>query len=64
MVELGLPFLSSFPEEIVFTAIFNRPEYKYVIKKRNERNALYINETYLNEKSAKEYGYFFLQRKY
>ena len=47
MVELGLPFLSSFPEEIVFTTIFNRPEYKYVIKKRNERNALYINETYL-----------------
>lgn len=64
MVELGLPFLSSFPEEIVFTTIFNRPEYKYVIKKRNERNKLYIHETDLNEKSAKDYGYFFLQRKY
>ena len=64
MVELGLPFLSSFPEEIVFTSILNKPEYKYVIKERNERNKLYIHETYLNEENAKNYGYYFLQRKY
>jgi hypothetical protein len=30
MVKLGLPFLSCFPEEIVFTSIFNKPYYNYV----------------------------------
>ena len=64
MVELGLPFLTAFPEEIVFTVILNKPEYNYVIKERDERNKLYIHETYLNEEVAKNYGYFFLQRKY
>jgi hypothetical protein len=64
MVEFGLPFLSSFPEEIVFTVIFNKLEYKHVFKERNERKKLYIHETYLNEKTAKNYGYFFLQRSY
>jgi len=64
MVKLGLPFLSSFPEEIVFTSIFNKPEYKYVFKNRNEILKLYIHETYLDKEQAKNYGYYFLQRAY
>lgn len=64
MVELGLPFLSSFPEEIVFTSIFNKPEYNYVFKNREEISKLYIHETYLNKEQAKNHGYFFVQRKY
>jgi hypothetical protein len=31
MVELGYPFLSIFPEEIVLTSLFNKPEYKHLI---------------------------------
>jgi len=64
MVELGLPFLSSFPEEIVFTSIFNKPEYNYVFKNRGELTKLYIHETYLNKEQAKNHGYYFVQRKY
>lgn len=64
MVKLGLPFLSSFPEEIVFTSIFNKPEYNYIFKNRDEMNKLYIHETYLNKEQAKNHGYYFIQRIY
>ena len=64
MVKLGLPFLSSFPEEIVFTSIFNKPEYNYVFKNRDEMYRLYIHESYLNKESAKHNGFYFVQRAY
>lgn len=64
MVNLGLPFLSGFPEEIVFTSIFNKPDFKYVFKNRPEMYKLYINETYLTKKDAKDHGYYFVQRSY
>jgi hypothetical protein len=62
MVKLGLPFLSGFPEEIVFTSIFNKPEYNYVFKNRGEMYKLYIHDSYLNKNAAKNGGYFFVQR--
>jgi len=65
MVKLGLPFLSTFPEEIVFAAIFNKPKYNHVFKYHNpEITILYINEAYQNKETAKSNGYFFLQRSY
>lgn len=64
MVKLGLPFLSSFPEEIVFTSIFNKPDFKYLFKNRPEMYKLYIHDTYLSKENAKHYGYYFVQRGY
>jgi hypothetical protein len=64
MVKLGLPFLSSFPEEIVFTSLFNKPEYHYLFKNSHESQQLYIHELYLNKHDAKNHGYFFYQRFY
>lgn len=64
MVKLGLPFLSAFPEEIVFTSIFNKPEYNYVFKNRGEMYRLYIHECYNSINDAKHNGYFFVQRGY
>jgi hypothetical protein len=60
MVELGLPFLSSFPEEIVFTTILNKPEYQYIFNYNHER--LYINKVYISFEDAKQYQYHFVQR--
>lgn len=61
MVKLGLPFLSCFPEEIVFTALFNKPEYQYVFKNSHESHRLYIHELHLSKEDAKNHGYFFYQ---
>ena len=62
MVKLGLPFLSSFPEEMVFTSIFNKDEFKYVFKNRDEMYRLYVNDGYINKEQAKNNGVFFMQR--
>ena len=62
MVKLGLPFLSSFPEEMVFTSIFNKDEFKYVFKNRDEMYRLYINDGYISKEQAKTNGVFFMQR--
>jgi len=65
MVEKGWPFLSSFPEEIVFTALFNSPEYEYVFSPLESwHKQLYINEHYLSAETASQHGYYFLQRIY
>ena len=65
MVKLGLPFLSTFPEEFVFASIFNKPAYNYVFDHhRSETHKFYINEYYVNKSQAKDHGYFFLQRSY
>ena len=65
MVKLGSPFLSAFPEEIVFSTIFNKDEYKYIFN--NDKipyQYLYIHESYINLENAKKLGYFFVQRSY
>ena len=64
MVELGLPFLSIFPEEIVFTALFNKPEYKEFIHICHENYMLQIYETYADFNGAKQAGYYFIHRDY
>ena len=65
MVKLGLPFLSTYPEETVFATIFNKPKYKHVFNYHNhEISKLYINEHYQDKSQAKSNGYFFLQRRY
>jgi hypothetical protein len=65
MVKLGLPFLSTYPEETVFAAIFNKPKYKHVFNYNNEEIfKLYINEHQVDKNAAKSLGFFFLQRKY
>ena len=65
MVKLGLPFLSTFPEEIVYATILNNVQFKYVFNYCDpEIRMLYINEHYLDKCAAKDAGYFFLQRKY
>ena len=63
MVEVGLPFLTAFPEEIVFSALMNKPEYADILEKANMHN-LYIHECYLDRENAKQAGYFFNQRGY
>jgi hypothetical protein len=64
MVKLGLPFLSCFPEEVVFGCIFNKPEYKHILTKTNEMRNLYINEIYFGKHHAGPGGFFFMQRHY
>jgi len=64
MVELGLPFLSYFPEEVVYTSILNKPRYKLLIDNRTkyDNNKLFIHECYSNKIQAKNDGFYFLQR--
>jgi len=66
MVKIGTPFLSYFPEEVVITAIFNKPEYKYLFYNRHESHLLFIHENYIGNSSeiAKNRGYYFMQRTY
>jgi len=64
MVKLGLPFLTSFPEEIIFATILNKPEYIYVFNNKEHMRKLYIHEYYLNKEGAKDCGYYFLQREF
>lgn len=64
MVRFGLPFLSSFPEEIVFTTLFNKPEYCRILHSVPDMKHLYIHEAYLPFEEAARRGYFFVQRKY
>jgi hypothetical protein len=64
MVELGFPFLSIFPEEIVLTSLFNKPEYKHLIYYTHETTHLQIHEKDKSMEQAKMEGYYFLHRKY
>jgi len=59
MVKQGLPFLSAFPEEVVFASIFNKPEYSYVL---NDSYNLYIHACYSSKEHATQLGYYFIQR--
>lgn len=62
MVDLGWPFFSIFPEEIVISALFNKPIYNDFFY--NNQTHLYIHEKYLNEIDAKEKGYYFHHKHY
>ena len=66
MVKIGTPFLSYFPEEVVISALFNKPEYKYLFYDRPESHLLFIHENYIGNSSerAKIHGYYFMQRTY
>jgi hypothetical protein len=64
MVELGFPFLSIFPEEIVLSSLFNKPEYKHLLYNQLESKYLQIHEDNMDLSSAKHHGYFFLHRNY
>lgn len=66
MVKLGLPFLSYFPEEVVYTVILNRPKYKHLVMNKNwhDNEKLFMHEVYLNKQQAKDHGYYFQQRIY
>ena len=64
MVKLGLPFLSYYPEEVVYSAILNKPEYNYNFYKYSEYHKLFVHEAYMNKEGANHCGYYFLQRNY
>jgi hypothetical protein len=64
MVKLGLPFFSIFPEEIVLSAIFNKPEYKTLFSNNSERFKLQVFEKYSNIDHAKQNGIYFYHRTY
>ena len=64
MVELGFPFLSIFPEEIVLSSLFNKPEYKHLLYNQLESKYLQIHEDNMKLSTAKHHGYFFLHRNY
>jgi len=64
MVKLGLPFLSIFPEEIVLSAIFNKPEYKSLFFEQPECGKLQIHENRMDRESARNRGFYFYHRDY
>ena len=65
MVDLGWPFFSIFPEEIVISAIFNKPKYRHLLQREIYiGNKLYIHEKYANENLAREQGYYFHHKNY
>jgi hypothetical protein len=64
MVELGWPFFSIFPEEIVFSALFNKSDYKLLLHNDNLQQKLQIHESRMNEYDAKNNGYYFHHKKY
>lgn len=64
MVKLGYPFFSIFPEEIVFTALFNKPEFKKLLHDDPRLQKTRIHEKEMGESDAKKAGYYFHHRDY
>ena len=69
MVKLGWTFFSVFPEEVVFSALFNKKEYKYLLdenheKYKHEKHKLKISDNRMNKDDAKNYGFYFYQVDY
>ena len=64
MVEIGLPFLSIFPEEIVLSSIFCKSEYYPLLHYVPEANLLQIHEHTMNKEDATKNGYFFYHTHY
>jgi hypothetical protein len=61
LVTLGLPFLSRFPEEIVFTSLFNQPKYQHFFHNMPYNNKFYVHEGHYDKNMARINGYFFSQ---
>jgi hypothetical protein len=64
MVKLGLPFFSIFPEEIVFAALFNKPEYRGLLKQNPEKKKVQIHEKKMNTETARKNGFYFHHKDY
>uniref|UniRef100_A0A6C0AZN5 Uncharacterized protein n=1 Tax=viral metagenome TaxID=1070528 RepID=A0A6C0AZN5_9ZZZZ len=69
MVELGWPFFSVFPEEIVLSALFNKPEYKILLdsdkeKYKSNKSKLKISEQRMSKEDATKNGFYFYQIDY
>ena len=64
MVALGWTFFSVFPEEIVFSALFQKPEYREFLHNAHENYILQIHEKHASMEHAKRVGYYFLHRHY
>lgn len=63
LVKLGWPFFSIFPEEIVFTSLFNKPEYNFLLESQTNSN-LQIHEKKMDEITSKKRGYYFHHKNY
>jgi hypothetical protein len=63
LVKLGWPFFSIFPEEIVFSSLFNKPEYIFLLKNQDNHN-FQVHEKNMNEIMAKKSGFYFHHKKY
>lgn len=61
MVKIGLPFLTYFPEETVFTAILNKPKYVHIFNNNHRLigSMLYAHEAHVDKHHNRS---FFLQR--
>ena len=59
MVKLGWPFFSIFPEEIVLSALLNKPEYNSLLNSNTKNNKLQIHEKYIDTVRAREQGFYF-----
>ncbi len=65
MVRLGYPFFSTFPEEIVLSALFQKEEYKDLITRDYSIQCkLQIHENKMAEEQAKNAGYYFHHKDY
>ena len=66
MARLGLPFLSAFPEEIVFASILNKPDFAHLLDRRHGMMHLYVHEVDVgyDVDYARRCGFYFLQRAY
>lgn len=64
MVELGWPFFSIFPEEIVFSYLFNKTEFKNMLSNNINQQKVRIHENYMTEHDAKINGYYFYHKEY
>lgn len=62
MVALGYPFFSIFPEEIVLSSIFNKPEYAHLVSK--SMRLLQIHEKHMDADTARNAGYYFHHKDY
>lgn len=64
MVEMGWPFFSIFPEEIVFSALFNKPIYNSFVQSNFFNTNMYIHEKNMNEIDARKSGFYFHHKNY
>jgi hypothetical protein len=64
MVKIGWTFFSVFPEEVVLCALFNKPEYKILLRKHETQNKLKVSEDRMNINDSKNHGFYFYQKDY